>query len=152
MQVLKEINNNSYYYNCCLKFTKNKDDAYDLMMDVALKLHEKNIDIRDLKNYFYITALREHISKDKECSLIEELVIANEGYFYDFVDCALALSEEKAPSKRQFVTNNIFKLYLKHKSLRKVEEVSGINYRTVKHHIDKFIDYAYDNCSMYRTV
>ena len=152
MQILKEVNKDSYYYNCCLKFTKNKDDAYDLMMDVALKLQEKDIKIRDLKNYFYVTALREYMSKDKECSLIEELVVANEPYFYDFVDCALALAEEQPKSKRQFVTNNIFKLYLKHKSLRKVEDVSNISYTTVKHHVDKFINYAYDNCSMYRAL
>ena len=152
MQILKAVNNDSYYYNCCLKFTKNKDDAYDLMMDVALKLHEKNIKIRDLKNYFYVTALREYMSKDKECSLIEELVVSEEPYFFDFVDCALALADEKPQSKRQFVTNNIFKLYLKHKSLRKVEEVSHISYRTVKHHVDKFINYAINNCSMYRAL
>lgn len=152
MQILKEVNSDEYYFNCCLKFTKNKDDAYDLMMDVALKLHEKDIEIRDLKNYFYITALREHISKTREYSIIEELLIQQEAYTYDFIDCALALAEEQPQSKRQFVTTNIFKLYLKHKSLRKVEEVSGIHYRTVKHHVDKFINYAIDNCSMYRDI
>ena len=150
MQILKAVNSDKYYFNCCLKFTKNKDDAYDLMMDVALKLQEKDIEIRDLRNYFYITALREHINKTKECSLIEELVSQNDTYFYDFIDCALALAEEQPKSKRQFVTINIFKLYLKHKSLRKVEEVTKISYTTVKHHVDKFVNYAHDNCSMYR--
>lgn len=152
MQILKAVNNDPYFFNSCFKFTKNKDDAYDLMMDVALLLTEKDIKIRDLRNYFYITALREHINKTKEYSIVEELLIQQEAYEFDFIDCALALAEEQPQSKRQFVTTNIFKLYLKHKSLRKVEEVSNISYRTVKHHVDKFIDYAISNCSMYRDV
>lgn len=152
MQVLKTVNSDPYYFNACLKFTKNKDDAYDLMMNVALKLHEKDIDIIDLRNYFYITALREHINTTREHSIIEELLVQQEAYAYDLIDCALALAEQQQQTKRQFVTTNIFKLYLKHKSFRKVEEVSGIHYRTVKHHVDKFINYAFDNCTMYRDV
>lgn len=152
MQILKTVNSDPYYFNACLRFTKNKDDAYDLMMDVALKLHEKDIDIRDLRNYFYITALREHINTKREHSIIEELLVEQEAHAYDLIDCALALTEQQQQTKRQFVTTNIFKLYLKHKSFRKVEEVSGIHYRTVKHHVDKFIKYAFDNCSMYRDV
>lgn len=152
MSIFKLINTDNYYFASCMKITKNKDDAYDLMMNTALKIEEKKYKLDYPKSLFYTIAIRDHINQPNSTYQIEDfnLIDTEYGkYNKDIIDCALQLIEQQPKTKREFVTLNIFKLYLKLKTEDRVAEVTRINRNTIHYQIQKFKRYALEHCSMY---
>jgi DNA-directed RNA polymerase specialized sigma24 family protein len=150
MKIFELVNKDSYYFSVCMKIVKNKDDAYDLMMNTALKIHEKKYTLEHARSLFYTIALREHINTTKNYDLIEELLVDKEvgKYQEDMIDCALTKLELSPKTKREFKTFSIFKLYLKHRNQQKVSDVTRISQQTVDYHIQKFKKYVIDNCEV----
>lgn len=151
MTIFEKIEKDPYYYATAMKIAKNHDDAYDLMMDTALKIHEKKYTFDNIRSLYYTIALRDWCRKTKEYTLIEELIDDKEvgKYHRDIIDCALNLLEITPSTRRQFVTVSIFKEYLKLKSQKKVAEKLRLKQPTVNHHIKKFSRYVGENCNMY---
>lgn len=152
MKIFNLIQDDNYYFATCVKITKNKSDAYDLMMDTALKIAEKEYKLAHPKSLFYTIALRDYINKPDNTYELEDFRLEDKDfgrYNKDIIDCALALSDMKPRTKREFVTTNIFKLYLEHGSAQKVADATNIKRRTVNHHVLKFKEYAIRHCSMY---
>ena len=151
MTIFDHISKSDYYLNVCMKFTRNHDAAYDLMMDTALKIHNKGYDLSHVKSLFYTIAVRDYMKRAKNYDLIEDLLSDREvgKYQRDMIDCALALLEESPKTKRDFVTLGIFKLFLKHGKKTEVEKQTRINRKVVEHHVNKFVRYVYENCRMF---
>ena len=153
MSIFDEITNNNYYHRVCLKFTRDENDAYDLMMNTALVIKEKNYKLTHPKTLFYQVA-RSLFLKEKKKQIKgvdDEVVIIDNGKSYeeDLIDCVLNYSENKVLSKRDFVTIEIFKLYLKHGTHQAVSDVTGINRKTITAQIKRFKKNAVEYCSRY---
>jgi hypothetical protein len=56
----------------------------------------------------------------------------------DCIDFAINLLEQPIKDERQYVTFNIFKLYLQLGTQERVAEYTNINRNTIQHHITKF--------------
>jgi len=140
MSIFNLITQDKYYFKVCLKFTGNTDDAHDLMMDTALTIHDKDYSLDNIRSLFYIIAKNKHIDNIKKKIVGEETVVVDDRQQYenDIIDFALTYAQSKAKSKRDFVTLEIFKLYLQHKSQTKVAEITGINRTTITNQIKRF--------------
>ena len=150
MKIFNLVTEDNYYFAVCMKIVKNKDDAYDLMMDTALKIHDKKYTLEHARGLFYTIALREYINTTKNYDIIEELLVDKEvgKYQEDMIDCALTKLELSPKTKREFKTFSIFKLYLKHKTQQKVADATGIPRISIQYQISKFKKYVIDNCEV----
>jgi predicted nucleic-acid-binding protein len=142
------ITKDKYYFATALKISGNKEDAHDLMMDAALKIHDKGYELNHVRSLYYTIVLRDYIGRTKNYTVIEELLSDADvsQYQRDFIDCALALQPK---TKREFVTINIFKLFLKYGSKSETARQTNIHRKVVEHHVNKFIKFAYENCRMF---
>src|SRR6056297_2372115 len=109
MTIFDAIISDNYYIATAMKIAKNKEDAYDLMMNTALKIAEKKYKLNHPHSLFYTIALRDHINKTKNFDLIDNLLIDKEvgKYQEDMIDCALSKLELSPKNKREFKTLSI---------------------------------------------
>lgn len=131
------IQTDNFYFASCMKITRNRDDAYDLMMETATYIEENAMPLINPHTLFYTIALRTWMKLKKPCSL--EIDVPDVDFYdKDCIDFAINLLEQPIKDERQYVTFNIFKLYLQLGTQERVAEYTNINRNTIQHHITKF--------------
>lgn len=148
MSILDLIHKDNYYLATCIKLAKNYDDGYDLMMNTALKIHEKEYTLDYPHSLFYTIALRDFIKNKKTVELNEKLhKLEDEEYKLDIIDFAHIELAKPAKNKREFVTKNIFSLFLKNKTKSETSRKTNINRKVIEYHVNKFEKYVRENYS-----
>jgi DNA-directed RNA polymerase specialized sigma24 family protein len=135
------------YFDYCFYLCKCKDLAHDLKMDAALKIHENGCKLEypyalfrkvaynlfcDQKKLPQLTELPEHLTEIENINEYDPQIIID-------------LLKQPPKTKRQFVTNEIFKLYLQLGTEQAVSDYTGINRNTIHSQIKKFKKYAREN-------
>jgi len=135
------------YFDYCFHLCKCKDLAHDLKMDAALKIYDNQYNLEYPYALFQKVAYNLFCDQKKLPKLIElpenltEIENINE---YDF-QIIIDLLKQPPKNKRQFVTNEIFRLYLQLGTEQAVSDYTGINRNTIHSQLKKFRKYARKN-------
>jgi DNA-directed RNA polymerase specialized sigma24 family protein len=135
------------YLRYCLSLTKCEQSAYDLYMNAALEIQERGYSMQYPYTLFCKVARNMFLNEKKPVPLdidVPEMETLEEFDFGQIIE----LANQPPRSKRQFVTNEIFKLYLKLKTEKAVSEYTGINRNTIHSQINKFKNYARKNLNL----
>jgi len=134
------IQKDNFYFASCMKITRNKDDAYDLMMDTATLIEEQLMPLNNPHTLFYTIAMRTWMKENKHTTLDFEVV--DEEYTPDVIDFCLEILKETPKDRRQFITFSIFKLYLQLGTHQEVADYTNISRDTITAQLIKFKKYA----------
>lgn len=132
-----------FYLNYAAKFTNCKDSAHDIMMDAALIIHDKKYPLYNPKGLFCTIAKHLFLQQKKHASLDFDIAALNIENL-DLPDIATLNEILSKPhkTKREFVTREIFKLYIKLGTEQAVSDFTNIPRQTVNSQINKFKQYA----------
>lgn len=132
-----------FYFNYCHKLTKCKDDAHDLMMTAALIIYDKKYPLDNPKGLFCKIA-KNYFINQKRTLLIDCDIPDVPTTYEDTLDMATltAILSEPAKSKREFVTKEVFKLYMKLGTSQSVANYTSIPQQTIHSQIQKFKNYV----------
>lgn len=135
--------NDSFYLNYAAKFTNCKDSAHDLVMETALIIHDKKYPLTNPKGLFCRIAKNLYLQQKKHVSLDFDISDFNSEKS-DIPDLATLNEILSKPhkNKREFVTREIFKLYIKLGTEQAVSDFTNIPRQTVNSQISKFKQYA----------
>lgn len=131
------------YFDYCYALTKCKNNAHDLLMNVALEIYERDYALDYPYTLFQRIAKHRFIDGQKTKYLPLEIDV-EQPESIDEIDTGIVYDILNTPprSKRQFVTNEIFKLYLQLKTEQAVADYTGIKRTTIHSQIQKFKNYV----------
>ena len=135
------------YFKYCFHLCKCKDLAHDLKMDAALKIYENGCKLEYPYALFRKVAHNLFCDQKKLPKLIELPENLTEPEPINEIEYTKIFELLKQPpkNKRQFVTNEIFRLYLQLGTEQAVSDYTGINRNTIHSQLKKFRNYAREN-------
>lgn len=145
MTIFNEIQQ-PFYFNYCYQLTRCTDAAYDLMMETALTIYDRKYQLDNTKALFTKIAKNNFLNQTKTVELKDNLPYETDEY-HDTPDFATIEKILNKPykSKREFVTKEIFKLYLELGTEQAVSDHTRIKRSTIHSQIKKFKKYVRDN-------
>jgi hypothetical protein len=117
------------------------------MMETALEIHDRNYTM-DFPFTLFCKIAKQRFLKIKPTTSIDTDIPEQPSEYQIDTTLILDLLAQPPRSKRQFVTNEIFKLYLKFGTEQAVSDYTGIKRTTIHSQIQKFKNYARKNINI----